>query len=73
MNLYTAAVDRRPGEILSSIGTVGAIFGGAIFTAGLADAGSDEGLLAAGALLVIGSLLLRIEAAILGSTRQPPL
>ncbi|MGI5524878.1 hypothetical protein ACQEUX_28620 [Micromonospora sp. CA-259024] len=63
-------MDRRPGEIVETIGTLGAVIGGGIFAVGLAGGSYDGELLAAGALLVIAGLLLRIEAAVSGSGRR---
>ncbi|MET7864271.1 hypothetical protein [Micromonospora taraxaci] len=63
-------MNRRPGEIVETIGTLGAVVGGALFVIGLT--GSTSGFPAVGGLLVISGLLLRIEAAVLGSRDSGP-
>ncbi|MBQ1024271.1 hypothetical protein [Micromonospora sp. C95] len=61
---YDAPVDKRSAETVGALGTLGALGGAFAFLLGFADVGYGDKLLAAGGLLVLSGLLLRIEAAI---------
>ncbi|MGC4833333.1 hypothetical protein ACLQ3D_02420 [Micromonospora vinacea] len=65
-------MDKRPGGTVETIGTLGAVLGGALFVMGLSGVNSSGEFLVSGALLVIAGLLLRIEAAVLGSRWRGP-
>ncbi|MBM0274099.1 hypothetical protein [Micromonospora tarensis] len=57
---------------METIGTLGAVVGGALFVMGLTGDSYRGDLLVVGALLVIAGLLLRIEAAVLAARWRGP-
>ncbi|WP_433314974.1 hypothetical protein ACQP0U_01095 [Micromonospora sp. CA-269861] len=65
-------MNKRPGGTVETIGTLGAVVGGALFVMGLTGDSYRGDLLVTGALLVIAGLLLRIEAAVLGARWRGP-
>ncbi|MGC4865651.1 hypothetical protein ACLQ3B_09490 [Micromonospora sp. DT53] len=57
---------------METIGTLGAVVGGALLVMGLTGVNSRGDFLVAGALLVIAGLLLGVEAAVLGAHWRGP-
>ncbi|MEU4681298.1 hypothetical protein [Micromonospora sp. NPDC023737] len=72
VDLYTAAVkNRRQGQYVGGVGTLCVAVGATIFGLTFAT-GADMETLFAWAMLAIGGLLLRIEAAVWLSGRSAP-